>query len=248
MLNSRKVILIWLLISLCVATTHSTVTTKPPVKPKPAATPKQAVTTTSVPTVEPEPINIQYKAMLYRLDFQTIPTISPAMRAVLLLTTLYYIIVFAKAMVEIQIYRTEGKKSKSINEVGENDGLLEGNDMGSKLAGYERNLRGVMEGIPMLAILITFARLRARVDLEGTAPQDWAQVIFLVAVCILYLQAVVAVCCSPGKEQKNMKKARGLQKAVGLIKIFLTVCLMICVVGIFVSIYTLKKKPIYDKK
>ena len=96
MLNSRKVILIWLLISLCVATTHSTVTTKPPVKPKPAATPKQAVTTTSVPTVEPEPINIQYKAMLYRLDFQTIPTISPAMRAVLLLTTLYYIIVFAK--------------------------------------------------------------------------------------------------------------------------------------------------------
>ena len=124
------------------------------------------ITTTSVvltyaqkvePTIDPEPINLQYKAMLYRLDFKTIPSISPAMRSVLLLTTLYYIIVFAKAMVEIQIYRSEGKKTKSINN-DEEDGLLaDGNDMGSKLEGYERNLRGVMEGIPMLAILITFA-------------------------------------------------------------------------------------------
>ena len=61
------------------------------------------ITTTSVvltyaqkvePTIDPEPINLQYKAMLYRLDFKTIPSISPAMRSVLLLTTLYYIIVF----------------------------------------------------------------------------------------------------------------------------------------------------------
>ena len=215
------------------------------------------ITTTSVvltyaqkvePTIDPEPINLQYKAMLYRLDFKTIPSISPAMRSVLLLTTLYYIIVFAKAMVEIQIYRSEGKKTKSINN-DEEDGLLaDGNDMGSKLEGYERNLRGVMEGIPMLAILITFARLRARVDLEGTTPQGWAQIVFIVAVVILYLQAVVAVCCSPGKDQKDQKKAKGLQKAVGLIKIILTVCLMLCVVGIFVSIYTLTKKPIYMEK
>ena len=105
-----------------------------------------------------------------------------------------------------------------------------------------------MEGIPMLAILITFARLRARVDLEGTTPQEWAQIVFIVAVVILYLQAVVAVCCSPGKDQKDQKKAKGLQKAVGLIKIILTVCLMLCVVGIFVSIYTLTKKPIYMEK
>ena len=151
-------------------------------------------------------------------------------------------------MVEIQIYRSEGKKTKSINN-DEEDGLLaDGNDMGSKLEGYERNLRGVMEGIPMLAILITFARLRARVDLEGTTPQEWAQIVFIVAVVILYLQAVVAVCCSPGKDQKDQKKAKGLQKAVGLIKIILTVCLMLCVVGIFVSIYTLTKKPIYMEK
>ena len=48
--------------------------------------------------------------------------------------------------------------------------------------------------------------------------------------------------------QKDQKKAKGLQKAVGLIKIILTVCLMLCVVGIFVSIYTLTKKPIYMEK
>ena len=70
------------------------------------------ITTTSVvltyaqkvePTIDPEPINLQYKAMLYRLDFKTIPTISPAMRSVLLLTTLYYIIVFGKVILHLKL-------------------------------------------------------------------------------------------------------------------------------------------------
>ena len=74
-----------------------------------------------------------------------------------------------------------------------------------------------MEGIPMLAILITFARLRARVDLEGTTPQEWVQIVFLVAVAILYMQAIVAVCCSPGKDQK---KSVGLQSALNSSKLF----------------------------
>ena len=202
------------------------------------------------PKVDPEPINLQYKAVLYRLDYQTVPLISPAMRAVLLLTTLYYIIVFAKALVEIQIYRTEGKqgKSQSINtseDADEENSLLNSVAMSNRLEDYEQNLRGVMEGIPMLAILITFARLRARVDLEGTTPQEWVQIVFLVAVAILYMQAIVAVCCSPGKDQK---KSVGLQKCIKLIKIILTGCLMACVVAIFVSIYTLTKKPVYAEK
>ena len=202
------------------------------------------------PKVDPEPINLQYKAVLYRLDYQTVPLISPAMRAVLLLTTLYYIIVFAKALVEIQIYRTEGKKGKSqsINtseDADEENSLLNSVEMSNRLEDYEQNLRGVMEGIPMLAILITFARLRARVDLEGTTPQEWVQIVFLVAVAILYMQAIVAVCCSPGKDQK---KSVGLQKCIKLIKIILTGCLMACVVAIFVSIYTLTKKPVYAEK
>ena len=79
-----------------------------------------------------------------------------------------------------------------------------------------------MQEIPMLAILIVFARLRARVDLEGSNPQSWVQLVFIVAVSIVYFQALVITCCSPGKEgnASEKKEANNLKKAVKIIILY----------------------------
>ena len=46
-----------------------------------------------------------------------------------------------------------------------------------------------MDMVPMLAILIVFARLRAKVDLEGTNPPDYARKAFYGATALIYIMA-----------------------------------------------------------
>ena len=158
------------------------------------------------PKVDPNPINLKKNAVLYQVDFYKAPPISPAMQAVCMLTVLYYSISFAKQLSELQQYRYE-EESEPLNGTGSNDSHEHSKNKLMKRIQYTiEMLDSVMQEIPMLAILIVFARLRARVDLEGSTPQDWVQVVFIVAVGIVYFQALIITCCSPGKEGTSAEK------------------------------------------
>jgi hypothetical protein len=206
---------------------------------------------TKPPTASTDPINLKKNAVLYHLDFYKSPPISPAMQSVMALTMLYYLITFGKALVQIQQYRydqeDDGAKKTDVERAPLNGSSLRSEKTQKllKKAQYViENMKDVMEEIPMLAILIVFARLRARVDMEGSVPQSWTQILFYVSVGILYMQAFVITCCQPGDDDKA-EQSSGLKKCVKLLKLVLTGSLMCCVVGIMVSIFTLKKYPIY---
>ena len=100
--------------------------------------------------------------------------------------------------------------------------------------------RTTMLLIPMLTILIVFARLRAKVDLEGTNPPEYARTAFYGATAIIYVQALQSFCFSLLKNCVPTS-AYGLTICQNILGFVCTVGVYTCIVAIFISILNLTK-------
>ena len=112
--------------------------------------------------------------------------LSAAMKSVLIMVIVFFIV-----EVGSYAFKVQGEITKMKNAVmksdGEDKGMLEGVvKLPAEIQKQLDNIRDflqttdmVTKQIPMLSILIVFARLRAKVDLEGTDPAAYAQNAFI---------------------------------------------------------------------
>ena len=134
--------------------------------------------------------------VLQNLDVGKSPPLSAAMKSVLIMVVVFFIV-----EVGSYAFKVQGEITKMKNAVmksdGEDKGMLEGVvKMPAEIQKQLDNIRDflqttdmVTKQIPMLSILIVFARLRAKVDLEGTDPAAYAQNAFITIGVLVAVQA-----------------------------------------------------------
>lgn len=169
--------------------------------------------------------------------------LSPAMQAVLCLVVLYYSAMLITFVVGLK------KELASIpfaNETDEEKKLREAQDTPNEMQKQLNRLqlivddaKGTIDLIPMVSILIVFARMRAKVDLEGTNPPDYARKAFFGIVGVMYTQAFFGLIFNI--LQNVMGDSTMLTKFKAAMKLLLTFGLYTCIVVIFHSIFTLTK-------
>ena len=172
------------------------------------------------------------------------------MQSVLCLVALYYAVILItfildmkKELANITSDKPEKKTEIEKSLVGDpvTAGKKKEKDPVGTAAKAEKQLRQILADadatcklIPMVAILIVFARLRAKVDLEGTNPSDTCRKSFFAIVGIMYTQAFFAAIF--GCIQSFMGENGMLTKFKNLMKFLLTLSLYICIVIIFQAI------------
>ena len=180
------------------------------------------------------------KPVLQNLDVGGSPPLSAAMRSVLIMVVVFFIV-----EVGSYAFKVQGEITKMKNAVmksdGEDKGMLDGVvKMPAEIQKQLDNIRDflqttdmVTKQIPMLSILIVFARLRAKVDLEGTDPAAYAQNAFITIGVLVAIQAgslFLDTCDNATLKMFNIV-VQGLCK----------LSIMVCVVIIIESIFSLKK-------
>ena len=180
------------------------------------------------------------KPVLQNLDVGKSPPLSAAMRSVLIMVVVFFIV-----EVGSYAFKVQGEITKMKNAVmksdGEDKGMLDGVvKMPAEIQKQLDNIRDflqttdmVTKQIPMLSILIVFARLRAKVDLEGTDPAAYAQNAFITIGVLVAIQAgslFLDTCDNATLKMFNIV-VQGLCK----------LSIMVCVVIIIESIFSLKK-------
>ena len=178
--------------------------------------------------------------VLQNLDVGKSPPLSAAMRSVLIMVVVFFIV-----EVGSYAFKVQGEITKMKNAVmksdGEDKGMLDGVvKMPAEIQKQLDNIRDflqttdmVTKQIPMLSILIVFARLRAKVDLEGTDPAAYAQNAFITIGVLIAIQAgalFLDTCDNATLKMFNIV-VQGLCK----------LSIMVCVVIIIESIFSLKK-------
>ena len=168
------------------------------------------------------------------------PSLSAAMKSVLIMVIVFFIV-----EVGSYAFKVQGEITKMKNAVmksdGEDKGMLDGVvKMPAEIQKQLDNIRDflqttdmVTKQIPMLSILIVFARLRAKVDLEGTDPAAYAQNAFITIGVLVAIQAgslFLDTCDNATLKVFNIV-VQGLCK----------LSIMVCVVIIIESIFSLKK-------
>ena len=180
------------------------------------------------------------KPVLQNLDVGNSPPLSAAMKSVLIMVVVFFIV-----EVGSYAFKVQGEITKMKNAVmksdGEDKGMLDGVvKMPAEIQKQLDNIRDflqttdmVTKQIPMLSILIVFARLRAKVDLEGTDPAAYAQNAFITIGVLVAVQAgslFLDTCDNATLKMFNIV-VQGLCK----------LSIMVCVVIIIESIFSLKK-------
>ena len=178
--------------------------------------------------------------VLQNLDVGKSPPLSAAMRSVLIMVVVFFIV-----EVGSYAFKVQGEITKMKNAVmksdGEDKGMLDGVvKMPAEIQKQLDNIRDflqttdmVTKQIPMLSILIVFARLRAKVDLEGTDPAAYAQNAFITIGVLIAIQAgalFLDTCDNATLKMFNIV-VQGLCK----------LSIMVCVVIVIESIFSLKK-------
>ena len=168
------------------------------------------------------------------------PSLSAAMKSVLIMVIVFFIV-----EVGSYAFKVQGEITKMKNAVmksdGEDKGMLDGVvKMPAEIQKQLDNIRDflqttdmVTKQIPMLSILIVFARLRAKVDLEGTDPAAYAQNAFITIGVLIAIQAgalFLDTCDNATLKMFNIV-VQGLCK----------LSIMVCVVIVIESIFSLKK-------
>ena len=112
---------------------------------------------------------------------------SAAMQACLLLVGLHFVMSFLGYLTKFrsEIATLQGKEIPSYKQQEQEE--IEG--LEGFLNDVYKNIKSVTDAIPMFVILIVFCRLRAKVDLEGSNPPDYARKAFYTGVACIYLQA-----------------------------------------------------------
>ena len=178
--------------------------------------------------------------VLQNLDVGKSPPLSAAMKSVLIMVIVFFIV-----EVGSYAFKVQGEITKMKNAVmksdGEDKGMLDGVvKMPAEIQKQLDNIRDflqttdmVTKQIPMLSILIVFARLRAKVDLEGTDPAAYAQNAFITIGVLIAIQAgalFLDTCDNATLKMFNIV-VQGLCK----------LSIMVCVVIVIESIFSTKK-------
>ena len=178
--------------------------------------------------------------VLQNLDVGKSPPLSAAMRSVLIMVVVFFIV-----EVGSYAFKVQGEITKMKNAVmksdGEDKGMLDGVvKMPAEIQKQLDNIRDflqttdmVTKQIPMLSVLIVFARLRAKVDLEGTDPMPYAQNAFLAIGSLVAIQA--GALFFDTCENSTLKVINIVVQ--GLCKL----SIMVCVVIVIESIFSTKK-------
>ena len=178
--------------------------------------------------------------VLQRIKVGASPPLSSAMKSVLIMVVVFFIVEVGSYAFNVQGEITKMKNAVMKSD-GEDKGMLEGVvKMPAEIQKQLDNIRDflqttelVTKQIPMLAILIVFARLRAKVDLEGTDPAQYAQNAFITIGVLIAIQAgalFLDTC-----ENATLKIFNIVVQ--GLCKL----SIMVCVVIVIESIFSLKK-------
>ena len=170
--------------------------------------------------------------------------LSAAMKSVLIMVIVFFIV-----EVGSYAFKVQGEITKMKNAVmksdGEDKGMLDGVvKMPAEIQKQLDNIRDflqttdmVTKQIPMLSILIVFARLRAKVDLEGTDPAVYAQNAFITIGVLVAIQAgslFLDTC-----ENATLKTLNIVVQ--GLCKLSIMVCVVIIIESIFSTTKTYPK-------
>jgi hypothetical protein len=208
------------------------------------------------PTVDPK-TQLAGQPVRQKLNIGESTPLSPAMQSCLALVAVYYAMYLIGWLAGLRADLAAVIKGQALPSSGGGGGpsrrILDDDDDDER-AGKASNLelmeimmrqmadqaRSTMLLIPMLTILIVFARLRAKVDLEGTNPPEYARKAFYGATAIIYVQAFQSFCfsmfknCAPGG-------AYGLTICQNLLGFLCTVGVYACIIVIFLSILNLTK-------
>ena len=179
--------------------------------------------------------------------------LSPAMTAVLLMTALYYALYMLPVMEKLArnglsccmpAEDNTGVPDET-DDAEVNDSLLAQGRAGGRWRAAAapptalqllcKNAENAMQLIPMLCMLILFARLHSKVDLEGSSPPAYAQSTFYAVVVLVYTIALfqdIFFCGGPS--------VRALKRALSFV---LIVSLLVCTCIIFFSVVTGVKAP-----
>ena len=178
--------------------------------------------------------------VLQRIAIGENTKLSAAMKSVLIMVIVFFIV-----EVGSYAFKVQGEITKMKNAVmksdGEDKGMLDGVvKMPAEIQKQLDNIRDflqstdlVVKQIPMLSVLIVFARLRAKVDLEGTDPAAYAQNAFITIGVLIAIQAgalFLDTCDNATLKMFNIV-VQGLCK----------LSIMVCVVIVIESIFSLKK-------
>ena len=142
--------------------------------------------------------------------------VSVAVRAAIMLVVLYFVVLTVAKVIATRIELqaaadiAQGQKAAAAEEAdadAPSGGVLAYGDYSTPGAAMN-SVKGIFTGffslqsmqsmlnamalVPMLAILILFARMRAVMDLQSE-PQDWAKVFFLLAAASIYITAISVI-------------------------------------------------------
>ena len=178
--------------------------------------------------------------VLQRIAIGQNTNLSAAMKSVLIMVIVFFIV-----EVGSYAFKVQGEITKMKNAVmksdGEDKGMLDGVvKMPAEIQKQLDNIRDFLQStdlvtkqIPMLSVLIVFARLRAKVDLEGTDPMPYAQNAFLAIGSLVAIQA--GALFFDTCENSTLKVVNIVVQ--GLCKL----SIMVCVVIVIESIFSTKK-------
>lgn len=200
------------------------------------------------PAPQPDPsTQVKGQPVRQKLNIGEKPDLSPAMKVVLSLVVLYYAIstleyvIAAKKEWKGMLSAKSDEQSSSSNAgapitaEGKSEAAKKVDEMEKWLGEVITNAGKAMNAIPMVAILIVFARLRAKVDLEGTNPPDYARKAFYGVAVFLYAIALVNTVFSCAGS--TVKMFRQIIEALSRLGLYT------CIVVIFYSIFNLAKTP-----
>lgn len=161
------------------------------------------------------------------------PQLSAAMNA-----TLTMVIVFFIVEVGNYVFTVKGEYERVKGAVlGQTD--TDGPDANRSLGGtmedeFEKRMKqiqaminlaeGVTTQIPMICLLILFARLRAKVDLEGTEPQPFVKNTFMTVSLLVALQACALALSGCGEKCSTINI---VVQGVCKLGVFVCICIII---------------------
>jgi len=199
------------------------------------------------------PAALEGMTLKYKLNIGETTPLSPAMKACLSLVALYYamfLLAFFAGLRKSLAAAAKGQALTNEAEAGDNtsettEGAAEKQSMAQKTEAFMTKVadesRETMIIVPMLTVLIVFARLRAKVDLEGTNPPEYARQAFFGATALIYIMAFQKVVFQIISSFVGDNMQAMITKLAAVLSFLCTLGVYGCIVAIFYSICDLTK-------
>ncbi|ERR550514_542184 len=176
----------------------------------------------------------------YKLPLGAVPKLSIAMQCVLSLVALFFFTGCASFLIE-DVWVKIKEKLSAKNKAEDNDlsqkltarETVQAADSDAWIASmksYITSIEKVTKQIPMVAVLIVFARLRSKVDLEGTDPSHKCKMAFVFVTGAIYLETLLA-CLDCGSSSLATTIMKSLQFLVKLALYSGVVIIIYCIMN-----------------